>query len=101
MHTKIIVLHDAFIDGNIEFAKWPSPRYAQFFKVPPSRMLKSYVYIIQINSQTFLSTKCLRVCREEFGLLEGGGGGAQLCYWCNDIILMNAQDSVFLCTCDE
>ena len=40
------------------FEKWPSPSYAQFLKIPPSRMLKPYLYI-QINSQTFLSTKCL------------------------------------------
>ena len=50
--------------GDIElgshFEKWPSPRYAQFWKLPPSRILKSYVYITQINSQTSTSTKCLR-----------------------------------------
>ena len=36
--------------------------HAHFGKIPPtgSRILKPYVYIIQINSQTFLRTKCLR-----------------------------------------
>ena len=53
--------------GNIEFGshfeKWPSQRYAQVFKCPPSRILKPYVYITQINSQTLSSTKCLRAYR--------------------------------------
>ena len=49
------------IDFGSHFEKWPSPRYAQFLKIPPSRIVKPYVYIIQINSQTFLSTKCLLV----------------------------------------
>ena len=47
--------------GDIEFGnnleKWPSPRYAQFLKFPPSRKFKPYVYITQINSQAVLSTK--------------------------------------------
>ena len=50
--------------GDIEFGshfeKWPSPRYAQFLKFPPSRILKLYVYITQINSQTSIPPKCLR-----------------------------------------
>ena len=58
--------------GDIEYGrhleKWPSPNYAQFLKIPPCRMLKPYEYIIQINSQTFLSMKCLRVYRAEPGL---------------------------------
>ena len=58
--------------GDIEFGshfdKWPSQRYAQFLKFPPSRILKPYVYISQINSQTFLSTKCLRAYRAGPGL---------------------------------
>ena len=39
--------------------------YALFLTISPSRMFKSYVYIIQINSQTFLSTTCLMVNRAE------------------------------------
>ena len=58
--------------GDIEFGshffKWPSPRYAQFLKFPPSRILKPYVYITQINSQTLSSTKCLRAYRAGPGL---------------------------------
>ena len=59
--------------GDIEiwynFEKWPSPRYAQFLKIPPSIIVKPYVYVIQINSQTFLSTNSLRVYRAGPGLL--------------------------------
>ena len=58
--------------GDIEFGshfeKWSSPRYAQFLKFPPSRILKPYVYITQINSQTSSSTKCLRAYRAGPGL---------------------------------
>ena len=43
--------------------KWLSPRYVQFLKFPPSRILKPYLYITQINSQTLSSTKCLRAYR--------------------------------------
>ena len=60
--------------GDIEFGshieKWPSPRYAHFLKCPPSRILKQYVYITQINSQTSTSTKCLRAYRAGPGLLQ-------------------------------
>ena len=51
------------------FEKWPSPRYAQFMKCPRSSILKPYAYITQINSQTFLSTKCLRAYRAGPGLV--------------------------------
>ena len=58
--------------GDIEFGshfeKWPSPRYAQFLKFPPSRILKPYVYITQINSQTLSSTQCLRAYRAGPGM---------------------------------
>ena len=58
--------------GDIEFGshfeKWPSPRYAQFLKFPPSRILKPYVYITQINSQTSIPPKCLRAYRAGPGL---------------------------------
>ena len=58
--------------GDIEFWqpfwKWPSPRYPQFLKCPPSRILKPYVYITQINSHTFSSTKCLLAYRAGPGL---------------------------------
>ena len=58
--------------GDIEFGshfeKWPSPRYAQFLKFPPSRMLKPYVYITQINSQTSIPPKCLRAYKAGQGL---------------------------------
>ena len=61
--------------GDIEFGshfvKWPSSRYAQFLKFPPSRILKPYVYITQINSQTSTSTKCLRANRAGPGLSGG------------------------------
>ena len=61
--------------GDIEFGshfkKWPSPRYSQFLKFPPSRILKPYVYITKINSQTFLTTKCLRAYRAGQGLRVG------------------------------
>ena len=50
------------------FEKWPSPRYAQFLKFPPSRILKPYVYITQIYSQTLISPKCLRAYRAGPGL---------------------------------
>ena len=64
--------------GDIEFGshfeKWPSPRYAQFLKCPPSRILKPYVYITQINSQTSILPKCLRAYRAGPGLF----GEAQL-----------------------
>ena len=60
--------------GDIEFGshfeKWPSPRYAQFLKFPPSRILKPYVYITQIYSQTSISPKCLRAYRAGHGLLS-------------------------------
>ena len=60
--------------GDIEFGshfeKWPSPRYAQFLKCPPSRILKPYVYITQINSQTSIPPKCLRAYRAGPGLKE-------------------------------
>ena len=52
------------------FENWPSPRYAQFFENSTGRMLNPYVYIIQINSQTVLSTKCLRDCRAGLRLIE-------------------------------
>ena len=72
--TTIIALHAVFIKiGDIKFGshfeKWPSPRYAQFLKFPLSKMLKLCVYITQINSQTFLSTKCLRAYRAGPGLM--------------------------------
>ena len=55
--------------GDIEFGshfeKWPSPRYAQFLKC---RILKPYVYITQINSQTPIPPKCLRAYRAGPGL---------------------------------
>ena len=51
------------IEFGSHFEKWPSPRYAQFLKFSSSRILKPYVYITQINSQIFLSTKCLRAYR--------------------------------------
>ena len=58
--------------GDIEFGshfeKWPSPRYAQFLKCPPSRILKPYAYITQINSQTSIPPKCLRAYRVGPGL---------------------------------
>ena len=58
--------------GDIEFGsnfeKWPSPLNAQFLKIPPSRILKPYVYITQINSQTSSSTKYLRAYRAGPGL---------------------------------
>ena len=58
--------------GDIEFGshfeKWPSSRYAQFLKFPPSRILKPYVYITQINSQTSILPKCLRAYRAGPGL---------------------------------
>ena len=58
--------------GDIEFGshfeKWPSPRYAQFLKCSPSRILKPYVYITQINSQTSIPPKCLRAYRAGPGL---------------------------------
>ena len=64
--------------GDIEFGShfeiWPSPRYAQFLKIPPSRILKPYVYIIQINSETSLSTKCLRAYRARSGLKRTENG---------------------------
>ena len=71
--------------GDIEFGshleKLPSPRYTQLLKIPPIRILKPYVYIInQTNSQTFLSTKCLRVFRAEPGLQ--GSHGASSSLWC-------------------
>ena len=50
------------------FEKWPSPRYAQFLKCPPSRILKPYVYITQTNSQTSILPKCLRAYRAGPGL---------------------------------
>ena len=60
--------------GDIEFGshfeKWPSPRYAQFLKFPPSRILKPYVYITQINSQTSIPPKCLRAYRAGPGLKQ-------------------------------
>ena len=52
------------------FEKWPSPRYAQFLKFPPSRILKPYVYITQIYSQTSIPPKCLRAYRAGPGLTE-------------------------------
>ena len=62
--------------GDIEFGshfeKWPSPRYAQFFKFPPSRIFKPYVYITQIYSQTSIPPKCLRAYRAGPGLGEVG-----------------------------
>ena len=58
--------------GDIEFGshfeKWPSPRYAQFLKFPPSRILKPYVYITQIKSQTSIPPKYLRAYRAGPGL---------------------------------
>ena len=56
------------IEFGSHFEKLPSPRYAQFLKMSPSRTLKPYVYITQINSQTFLSTKRLRIYRAGRGL---------------------------------
>ena len=60
--------------GDIEFGshfeKWLSPRYAQFLKFPPSRILKPYVYITQINSQTSILPKCLRAYRAGPGLIR-------------------------------
>jgi len=69
------------IEFGSHFIKWPPPRYAQFLKIPSIRILKPYVYIInQTNSQTFLSTKCLRVYRAEPGLQESHGASSSL--WC-------------------
>ena len=60
--------------GDIEFGshfeKWPSPRYAQFLKCPPIRILKPYVYITQINSKTSIPPKCLRAYRAGPGLCD-------------------------------
>ena len=56
------------IEFGSHFEKWPSPRYAQFFKFPPSRILKPYVYITQTNSQTSILPKCLRAYRAGPGL---------------------------------
>ena len=56
------------IEFGSHFEKWPSPRYAQFLKFPPSRILKPYVYITQINSQTSIPPKCLRAYRAGPGL---------------------------------
>ena len=60
--------------GDIEFGsrfeKWPSPRYARFLKCSPSRILKPYVYITQINSQTSIPPKCLRAYRAGPGLID-------------------------------
>ena len=47
------------IEFGSHFEKWSSPRI-QFLKFPPSRILKPYLYVTQINSQTLSSTKCLR-----------------------------------------
>ena len=59
--------------GDVEFGshfeKWPSPRYAQFLKFPPSKILKPYVYITQINSQTSIPPKYLRAYRAGPGLM--------------------------------
>ena len=52
------------VEFGSHFEKRPSPRYAQFLKIPPSRILKPYVYIIQINRKTFLRKKRLRVYRD-------------------------------------
>ena len=56
------------IEFGSHFEKWPSPRYAQFLKFPPSRILKPYVYITQTNSQTSILPKCLRAYRAGPGL---------------------------------
>ena len=56
------------IEFGSHFEKWPSPRYAQFLKFPPSRILKAYVYITQIYSQTSIPPKCLRAYRAGPGL---------------------------------
>ena len=57
------------IEFGSHFQKWPSPCYAQFFLFPLSRILKPYVYITQINSQTSSSTKCLQAYRAGPGLV--------------------------------
>ena len=41
-----------------------------FVKIPPSRIFKPYVYVIQINNQTYLTMKCLRVYKAGPGLIE-------------------------------
>ena len=73
--------------GDIEFGshfvKWLSPHNAQFLKFPPSRILKPYVYITQINSQTLSSTKCLRVYRAGPGLLFKMTQTSMLPRFCN------------------
>ena len=56
------------IEFGSNYEKWPSPRYAQFWKFTPTRIIKPYVYITQINSQTILSTKCLRAYKAGPGL---------------------------------
>ena len=62
--------------GDIEFGshfeKWPSPRYAHFLKFPPSRIVKPYVYITHIYSQTSISPKRLRAYRAGHGLVDMG-----------------------------
>ena len=40
-----------------------------FLKFPPSRILKPYLYITQINSQTSIPPKCLRAYRAGPGLV--------------------------------
>ena len=57
----IFAVHDAFI--KIE-------GYCIWQPFPPSRILKPYVYSIQINNQTFLNAKCLRICRAQLGLFN-------------------------------
>ena len=44
----------------------------QFLVIPPSRIVKPYVYIVEINSQTFLNMKCQRLNRAESGLFITG-----------------------------
>ena len=73
--SKNLSLTLFLFNGDIKFGshfeKWPLPRYAQFLKFPPSRILKPYVYIIQINSQTSIPPKCLRAYRAGPGLISG------------------------------
>ena len=64
--TTVIALYAVFIKIRGYWIWQPFRKMAvQFVTFPPSRILKPYVYITQIYSQTFLSTKCLRACRAD------------------------------------
>ena len=58
---------------------------APFLKFPPSRILKPYVYITQINSQTSIPPKCLRAYRAGPGLSSPSQCFAQLARCSGDI----------------